>query len=93
MSEVSWAAEWKCQDCDHREPIKPGENTRPIAEAHECDSFKLATHQSRLAGWREGYLFALDNYDDELVQADKRDRTGWLRIVADGGIRIDGSES
>jgi len=91
--EVTWAAEWRCDDCDERVPIDPGQNTRPITEAHECDSFKLATHQSRMAGWREGYLFALENYDDELVQADKRDQSGWLRVVAQGGIVINADEA
>lgn len=88
--DVCWAAEWKCPDCGHTQPIAPGENTLPISRAHECDSIKLAVHQAELSGWEDGYRYALANLDDELVQADKESfGTGWMRLIRRGGVVID----
>lgn len=95
MSEIFWAATWSCPDCGHQEPIEPGANTRPIADAHECDAFKLATTQAERAGFEAGYRFALENLDDPLVRADRAEHgTGWYAIIRNGGfvIEVDAEE-
>lgn len=74
---------WKCGDCGEQIPTHDGIVNRD--DHPECNSEKLARYQLEKAAWWEGYRFALDNFDDELVQADKREYgAGWRRIVADG---------
>jgi hypothetical protein len=38
---------------------------------HVCQPEDTGRHQAHLAGWEEGYKFALLNSDDEAVQTDR----------------------
>lgn len=90
---MHWSATWDCPDCGLKTPIQPGQNTKPLADAHECDSITLATHQARLAGWEEGYRFALDHHDDPMVQADVAEfGTGWAGHMRAGAVVIETNE-
>jgi hypothetical protein len=61
---TTWSSTWKCPDCGIAQPITPGQDTRPLAAAHECDSTTLAIHQAGIAGWVDGYRFALEHHDE-----------------------------
>lgn len=92
--DITWAAEWKCPDCGATQPITPGQNTKPITDAHECDSTTLATHQASLAGWVDGYRFALEHYDEPMVVADRAEfGSGWAGMVGHGAVVIESEET
>lgn len=87
---VHWSTDWQCWDCGKREPLEPGQDTRPVAAAHECASTDVRVRQSELAAYESGYRFALENFHDELVQADLHEfGTGWAGHLRRGPIVID----
>lgn len=78
---TTWAATWKCPDCGA---------TRTIVAAHECDSTTLAIHQASLAGWVDGYRFALEHHDEPMVAADRAEfGSGWAGMVGTGAVVIE----
>ncbi|MDR7385226.1 hypothetical protein [Promicromonospora iranensis] len=92
-TDITWASTWKCPDCGTTKPIAPGENTKPISDAHECDSTTLAIHQAGLAGWVDGYRFALEHLDEPMVVADRAEfGTGWAGMVGAGAVVIESEE-
>ena len=75
---------WRCDDCG---VLTPTHNDGRVERSDhpECDTQVLIAYQAKQAAWWEGYRFALDNRDDELVQADMREYgTGWRSIAATG---------
>lgn len=90
---TTWAADWKCPDCGAAEPITPGQNTKPISDAHECDSVMLAKHQAMIANWIDGYRFALEHLDEPMVRADRDEfGSGWAGLVGHGAVVIESEE-
>lgn len=73
---VYWAADWRCPECGATVPIEPGQDTRPIREAHECDWLA----RRRVA--RDGPAFALDliaqTAEHECVFVEEQEPSGRL---------------
>lgn len=85
----SYAARVTCHDCGVEVPCGP----QGVMQAHECDSIDIRVQQASLAAWEGGYRFAIQNANDELVQADAVEfGAGWIRFVRQGGVVIDGGD-
>lgn len=93
MAEFYVSPTWRCQDCGVKTPTREG-GVVIRGDHADCDTQALVAYQAQKAAWWEGYRFALENYGDELVQADKREYgTGWRRIAAAGvTIRAEGGQ-
>lgn len=84
---VYFAASSKCHDCGVEIPCNPWGQVIP---GHECRSDDIRARQAFLSGWEEGYRWAVENPDDDLVQADARSfGTGWIRRIRQGHIGIE----
>jgi hypothetical protein len=91
---TTWSSTWKCPDCGIAQAITPGQNTKPLAAAHECDSTTLAIHQAGIAGWVDGYRFALEHHDEPMVAADRAEfGTGWAGMVGAGAVAVESDDA
>ena len=88
MSDVAWVGSSTCWGCGRTVAHKP--NGGPM-KRHACrlrflSRARWAGHRD---GWHEGYRFAVENRDDEMVLADADDYgTGWAGHMRVGHITV-----
>ncbi|HEY3482627.1 MAG TPA: hypothetical protein VGL02_27390 [Streptomyces sp.] len=88
MNEVAWCARSICWDCGRLVDHQPhgGPMKRHACRLRWLSRIRWKAH---LAGWHEGYRFAVENPNDPLVLADADDYgRGWAGHMRVGAIPI-----